>query len=640
MPKRQHNFKKSRSSIVPYVTNVLLFIVMGIVIYAFVSKLLISQINEDGRNVAETLAEDIDGDVFSRITSRDDPEYKEIFTLLSDFYVYSDVQYIYTMRLQENGVLCFVVDADPENITEVGEVYQWMDDMAPAFYEGIACSDSKMTEDEWGHYYSSYAPIFKSDGTVAGIVGVDVRADHVRGYLRKLMLIIIFVITIFALSAVAMYMFFGRRISGKDRLTGLPNYEEFVHMGRALEKKGRLSSYTAFHINIKGFKYINRKYGYETGNEVLVGVADFLKDRLKKNEIIGRTGNDNFVALVLDENAGRFQVRIKSAVPDTDILEDVAPNQLPYAIRCSIYKIRPEDTIDTVLNSCTMAMSKLRFEKAVDDFIEYEDEMFDNILKDGDILTSYKKAINNGEFCVYYQPKVDIRNNSLCGAEALVRWIKDGQLIPPSMFVPLLESEGLITALDMYVYERVCKDIREWEEAGITPVPISSNFSKLHLDNPDFPFRVVGMADMQKVDHRFLCVELTESSGYSNQEALDYFVEKMKEAGISVAMDDFGTGYSSLSLLGDVPMDEIKIDKSFVDRISDTSLHGATMVRNVIRMILDLDRKVICEGVETKEQLEFLREAGCNIIQGYYFDQPLTKEEFTNRLKTRIYRVR
>ena len=640
MSKKQHNIKKNRLAIVPYVANVLLFIIMGIVTYGFVSQLLISEINANGRSVAKTLADEIDGDAFSRIWSRSDPEYDQIYSQLTDFYAYGNIQYIYTMRLQENGVLSFVVDADPNETTEVGEVYDWVEDMAPAFYDGVPCSDSKMITDSWGTFYSSYAPIFRSDGSIAGIVGVDIKTDHVSGCLRQLRFIIILVVSVFAIAAMAMYLFFGRRLSGQDRLTGLPNYEEFVRMCAKIEKSGKLSDYTAFHINVKGFKYINRKYGYITGNEVLVGVAEFIKEKLKKNEIVGRTGNDNFVALVFNENAGRFQVRLKSAVPKTDNPEEVGPNKLPSAIRCSIYKIKPGDTMDVVLNSCTMALSKLRYEKAVDDFIEYEDEMFDNILKDGDILTSYRKAINNGEFVVYYQPKVDIRNNALCGAEALVRWKKDGQLIYPGTFVPILETEGLITALDMYVYERVCKDIREWEDMGITPVPISSNFSKLHLDNPDFPFRVVGMADMQKVDHKYLCVELTESSGYANQEALDYFVEKMKEAGISVAMDDFGTGYSSLSLLGEVQMDEVKIDKSFVDRISDTSLQGATMVRNVIRMILDLDRKVICEGVETKEQVEFLREAGCNIIQGFYFDAPLDKDEFTDRLKMRIYKAR
>ena len=221
----------------------------------------------------------------------------------------------------------------------------------------------------------------------------------------------------------------------------------------------------------------------------------------------------------------------------------------------------------------------------------------------------------------------------MCGAEALVRWHQGDTLIPPYKFIPLLEEEGSITELDFYIFDNMCQDIKEWLDSGITPVRVSSNFSKLHLLNADFADRVLNVVNKYQISHEYIEVELTESSGYENFEALTSFVNKMKENGICVSIDDFGTGYSSLSLLKELNVNVIKLDKTFIDEIGNGDDVNEKLVKNVIHMIKDLGRDIICEGVETKDQAEFLISQGCFMAQGYLYDKPLPGAEFEQRLK-------
>ena len=218
-----------------------------------------------------------------------------------------------------------------------------------------------------------------------------------------------------------------------------------------------------------------------------------------------------------------------------------------------------------------------------------------------------------------------------------MRWVKEGTIISPARFIPVLEREGKIIDLDFYVFEQVCKDIRRWMDEGIKPVRISSNFSKLHLKNEHLSEDVLAIVRRYDIDTAYIEIELTESSGYSDFDALQKFVRDMNEVGIYTSIDDFGTGYSSLSMLKDIDVNVVKIDKSFVDNMEDEKQHGTNLVGNVIRMIKDLDRIVICEGVETEKQVMFLKGTECNIVQGYLFDKPLPCYNFEERLKTPVY---
>ena len=633
MNKGKKKLKLNRSSLLILTVCVLLFLVMGLITYIKVSELMLDQSKQSGMNLAQTIAAEIDGDEMNEVRSETDPGYQKILTILNKYRFHTYVKYIYTMRLEDIANLTFVVDGDPEDPAKCGEAYTLTDDMLPAF-SGEVCSDMQVSSDAWGSYYSAYAPVFCENGSVAGIVGVDIDVNYINSYLKKLMFSLAAICVSFAVITVGLYMLFSIELTGKDVLTGLYTYETLVKKGNGLKKHGELVGRTAVLVNIKGFKYINRQYGYDFGNELLKALANYLREGLIQGEMIARTGNDNFCILVMNERSAAYIARLKQTNPTS--IDAAMPDGLPAPVRCGVYTIKDDDTMEQVMGICTVVMNVARNRKQ-EDIVYYNRETYENILEEGDLLSSYKKAIRDGEFKVFYQPKVDITTNTLCGAEALVRWQREDRFISPAQFIPLLENEGLITELDFYVFETVCNDIRLWKNQGITPVPISSNFSKLHLGNPDFAEEIVKTADKWQTEHGFLAVEMTESSGYSDMEALTAFVERMNKTGIRVNMDDFGTGYSSLSLLGDVEMDTIKIDKSFVDRIFGEKESGSNLVSSVIRLIHDMDREVICEGVETIEQVDFLKHTECRLVQGYYFDKPLEHDVFTERLKHPVY---
>ena len=415
----------------------------------------------------------------------------------------------------------------------------------------------------------------------------------------------------------------------KDLLTGVANFDHLINVGEKLGKKNKLANYNGLAISIKDFKFINQEYGSVIGDIVLKGYATALSEKLIRGELLCRNGGDNFIALVERDRVESFLESINK-VP-VDVGDKLG---LTVTSRCGIYQIAEEDTIYDMVNAGLIAVGETRSSGA-QDYVWFRRERRDEMVRRKDILNCYHRAIDEEEFVVYYQPKVNLKTRTLCGCEALVRWIRNGELVPPGSFIPVLENDGKVQELDFYVFNRVCKDISDWQRRGLQPVRVSSNFSKLHLHNKNFVEDVLAVVDKHGADPYYLEAELTESSGYEDFNALTHFVAEMKEAGIHTSMDDFGTGYSSLSLLRDIDMDVIKLDRTFLRDEHDAK--EEKMVENIVRMIHDLNRHVICEGVETEEQVQFLKRVGCTMAQGFLFDRPLTREEFEKRLMNPYY---
>lgn len=240
-----------------------------------------------------------------------------------------------------------------------------------------------------------------------------------------------------------------------------------------------------------------------------------------------------------------------------------------------------------------------------------------------------EKALINNEFKIYLQAQYDLKDETVASAEALVRWEKDGNLIYPNDFISILEEKGLITKLDLYVFEQVCKTLRKWMDEGISPIEIAVNFSRRHLDNPDFIRRLCKLADQYEIPHRFLVVELTETAIAENEDAMQQLVEELHKNGFLVAMDDFGTGYSSLSMLKNLPVDILKIDRSFFYDIRYRN-RVRILITNIMNLAEQLEMITVAEGVEEKRHIDFLRQAGCDKVQGYYFARPVPAELFWN----------
>jgi len=302
-----------------------------------------------------------------------------------------------------------------------------------------------------------------------------------------------------------------------------------------------------------------------------------------------------------------------------------------------IYDIVPGNNADDALNCATIALSYARQQNAKN-VVWFEKKMRDTDLMAQDISIAFPKALKQGDMIVYYQPKVSLKDNSLCGCEALVRWVRDGLIVPPMDFIPALEREGTICDLDMYVFEKVCKDIRRWLDHGMKPVRVSVNFSKLHFKDERFAEHILDIIHRQGIPATYIEIELTEASGFESFDNFVEFSKIMRDNGIEVSIDDFGTGYSSLNVLKKLDVDIIKLDKSFIDTIRNEDVQDEVFIRNIVNMINELGMRVVAEGVETDTQVEFLKKIDCAAVQGYYYDRPMPRDRFEDRLlEKRVY---
>ena len=244
----------------------------------------------------------------------------------------------------------------------------------------------------------------------------------------------------------------------------------------------------------------------------------------------------------------------------------------------------------------------------------------------------FPNAIENEEFQVYYQPKVDLRDYRLTGAEALCRWFHNGEMMPPYKFIPVLEQSDAICTLDFYMLEHVCRDIRRWLHEGKRAVRVSVNLSRRHMGNPNLLSYILDIINRYQVPHEFIEIELTETTTDVDFKDLRMVVGGLVDRGIHTAVDDFGIGYSSLNLIRELPWSVLKIDRSFLPTEGNWNTQTATVLKHLIALAKSMGVDCIAEGVETVEQISLLKENDCLLAQGFYFDKPLPKAEFEERL--------
>ncbi len=415
-----------------------------------------------------------------------------------------------------------------------------------------------------------------------------------------------------------------------DYMTGLPNNAFFMKFSNNLSMRGNLNNYTLIFSNLKNFNYINQQYGSQVGDVVLKEYSLKLLGFYGKDEVIARFGGDNFVALIKKENVEKY-LKLISMIG----INAATGNQirtLTIHSRSGVYPIPSPST--NIRDAISCANASLAYAKKVadSDCVWFREDILERINHDREIISYFRTALTHKEYLVFYQPKVSLLNNHIEGCEALVRWRRGDKILPPGMFVPVLEDEGLICDLDFYVLERVCEDIRNWQRKGITPARVSVNFSKHNLRNPRLIDDVISVISKYRINPEYLEVELTESATSDDFEALTKFVDELKKHGIRTSIDDFGTGYSSLSLIKDLNVDVIKIDKSFIDNITHPNSKDLIILRSILSMVTGLGNDVIAEGCETVEQARILLDLGCHMIQGYLFDKPLSHDEYTDKL--------
>ena len=416
-----------------------------------------------------------------------------------------------------------------------------------------------------------------------------------------------------------------------DSMTGACNSTGIINYVNDMKDSGKLEMYNSVFFNIKNFNYINSRFGTSHGDKVLKELSRQTRDFLKKGELFGRVAGDSFFILIEKE---RTKEIIEFLTSRRVLIELETKNlELDLMIRMGIMEIGPKDSAMRVLEATKAAYNFTRNPSA-GDIVYFNEDMLKASVHDNEIALNFSHALNNGEFVVYYQPKIDLKNSKLMSAEALCRWFKDGKLVPPMEFIPALERDGSITALDFYMLNKVCSHINEWEQKGIEPVKVSVNFSRANFLNRKLAEKIIKQVEYYKVNPKYLEIEVTEMSGYEDFDALCEFVNTMKDANIDISLDDFGTGYLSLNLIKDLNVDTIKLDKTFLEKINmdNSNTQGKSVIKNIISMVNELNMNVVAEGVETMEQMEFLKEVNCQGAQGYLFDMPMPKEQFESKL--------
>ena len=411
-----------------------------------------------------------------------------------------------------------------------------------------------------------------------------------------------------------------------DRLTGLFSREFFYEKVRERLREDPEGEYSIVCSNIVNFKLYNDSFGVAEGDRLLRETADAMRRAVEPSGICGRFGADRFICL---QESGK-EARDRAAF-DADQMEFGKGRNV--VMKWGVYEITDRSVpVEQMCDRANLAVDSIKNQYNCH-FAVYDDVLRGKLLREHAITEAMETALNEGQFVVYYQPKYSLNNDCMAGAEALVRWVHpELGFLSPGEFIPLFEKNGFITRLDRYVWENVCATLRLWREKGYPQLSVSVNVSRADVYHTDLADTLLGIVRKYDVEPAQLHLELTESAYTENPAQILSTVEHLRELGFIIEMDDFGSGYSSLNMLNQMKLDILKLDMKFIR--SETS---KPMEQGILRFIVGLARwlnlSVVAEGVETREQLERLREIGCDYVQGYFFARPMPAGEFEKLLQ-------
>lgn len=405
----------------------------------------------------------------------------------------------------------------------------------------------------------------------------------------------------------------------------------FLATVKNLIRQGRIGEFGGVYFNLRHFSSINDHFGRDCATNIMRLFIHGIQEKILYEECICRVGGDNFVVLFKKDSLNIIKNYL-SGMPIT-----FNDGETVTVTTTAGYYMIPEatesatDVMDRISTAYQLAKSVYKRP-----FLFYDDEIMQHQTHVKEIEMMFPSAIENEEFKVFYQPKTQLNNYQLAGAEALCRWFRNGKVISPGEFIPVLEGSKAICTLDFYMLDHVCRDIRRWLDEGREAVKVSVNLSRLHLGDEDLLESILRIIDKYKVPHHFIEIELTETTTDVDNKELKKIVYGLREQDISTSVDDFGVGYSSLNLIREMPWNVLKIDKSFLPTQEEENNDPSKvkMLRHIITMSQDLGLECIVEGVETAEQVKLLKDCKCYLAQGFYFDRPLPVKEFEQKLES------
>ncbi len=479
---------------------------------------------------------------------------------------------------------------------------------------------------------AAYSPLTYGDWSIITIIPHDIVAYNANNIINDMNVLIIIIL-------IGCISFFITVINLRDKsikeienaayydyLTGLPNVNKFKISVNEILEKNKSENFSIVKIDIVNFKAINEVHNFEIGNDVICAVSKvgFLID--EKPFIMSRVGTDEFLVFTtanlarkIEENRANYHKMFVDFLPAIISKQKIDFRYGRYFLESQ------EKNINAMIDKVMLAHSHT---KNIDNMsiCDYDSNFKQRLINYTLVSNKMEDALKNKEFKVFLQPKYHTESHKLSGFEALVRWIDNGKIIPPSDFIRIFEQNGFICELDKYMLEETCKLLKSWMNEGFSCVPISVNYSRIHILSDNFLNDIENIVKKYNIPPKLIEIEFTESTIFENEDALETIISKLHEKGFTISMDDFGSGYSSLGLLRTFPVDIIKLDKSFVDG-ENNKLRGEIIIEAIIQMAEKLNISTVAEGVETELQMQFLKKVGCNMIQGYYFSKPMPAEE-------------
>ncbi|MEG1512271.1 MAG: GGDEF domain-containing protein [Raoultibacter sp.] len=493
--------------------------------------------------------------------------------------------------------------------------------------------------------YMTYLPLGTQEWSLLTFVPVSVVNAKSDILMMITVLLCGFVTLAFALLTAFLLLTFYRsnkkleRIAYVDPVTGGNTIQRFYARANDCLKGTTSARRALVYVNIEKFKVLNEQFGKDACNEILRSINVGVGEDLAQDECLGRQYADSFCVLVhyADEEtlAFRFDSWCDNAVR---AMQDQGFSWIPLTMKFGIFVI--DDT--SMPFPYMIDRAKLALDEAPNVFRSkmryaiYDEQMRQSIVREKQLEDMMESALAQGEFQVYFQPKYTVQTEQVAGAEALVRWesASEGMLYPDE-FITLFEKNGFITRLDFWVFEQVCKTLRRWIDAGLQPVKISVNCSRIHLRDADFIDHYQAISEKYNIPKRYLEIELTENTVFEDVEHLSQIIDKIRAVGFGCSMDDFGSGYSSLNLIQDIPVDTLKLDRVFFRNGVADMRRSEAVVKSIISMAKALSMETVAEGIEKRFQVDMLKRLHCDYIQGYFFARPMPIPQFEQLMFSR-----
>ena len=551
-----------------------------------------------------------------------------------------------------NTEFFYVVDAEGNNIISTHSIKQYQD-IENVFkavpmderYQGSRIADIKedmkngesgvLMSSQGSQFYLYYAPLNFNGWYLFSVVpAMSVNAS------RNMVLSILVVICFFLISLFAMLIYIivsnERRkqadldkILYKDSLTDGESYAKFCVDVKKQLVKGKKAAYIV--MDLDNFKLINDYYSYEQGNSTINFVHETWQSILRDNEFVGRIAADRFAVYMQYNNETELRNRLEDFCQKCTIQNNGVMSDYILTPSIGVYLIDEKNTnIQQMQNSAVMAKSLVKGDS--DTLISfYNDNLKKKLTQKKIFADELIHAIENQELSVVFQPQFSTENDKLCGAETLIRWFKpDGTAVSPAEFVPLAEERGLVKELDKFAFEQACIMQAKMKDKGLGLIDISVNVSQQSLYDSKIIEKYLEIVKKTGADISQIQLEITETTLFENNKSFVKMLRKLHKSGFKILMDDFGTGYSSLMLLKSLPVDFLKLDKTFIDDYAHP--RGRSIIECIITMAKQLGMTLIAEGVETEEQYEYVKSQGCHIVQGYYLSRPISFDDLCNMI--------